>query len=181
MMVTPGRLHHTICGVGLVLSLAFVVSGILLLADVFSRTIHPVSDTVELGAGGVLLLLSGALAWRFAKPFVFAVAVTENELAWRTLFGWQVAGWDEVEFVLVQTHTAFGAREVYVKAAGRRFHYGWYDATDWYTIGPLESFPADEAKALTHTIVVRARLERREPGVWARSPETPVSTGVVRW
>ncbi len=181
VLVEPNRLHRFICGVALLVALALGVSGLTLVINVFSSPVGSPEETLLLGLGGLLLAFGGGLAWRFLKPFVFAVLVAEDVLMWRTPFGWVSKPWREVEFVMVRPHTTFGARKVYIKADTARLQYGWHDVTDWYTIGPWESFPAEEAKALTHTIVQRAGLQRREPGVWVRDDYTAVSTGVVEW
>lgn len=184
ILLRPSRTHRTVYITALFIAALLAITGIANLISVFSRAEHPASDTLTLGIGLVLLLAALTLAWRFAAPLAFAVAVTEEGLAWRSIFGWHAAPWDEIEFVLVEPHTAFGAREVHVKAGKQRMHYGWFDSTDWYTFGPLESLPADEAKSLTHTIVARAGLRRREAGVWVTpNADKPieVSSGMLKW
>ncbi|MCS7088613.1 MAG: hypothetical protein NZL91_07955 [Thermoflexales bacterium] len=181
VLVEPDRLHRFICGAALIVALALSVSGVTLVVNVFSSAVGSPSETFLLGLGGFLFAIGGGLAWRFLKPFVFAVLAAEDMLMWRTPFGWISKPWREVEFVMVRPHTVFGARKVYIKAGAARLQYGWHDITDWYTLGPWESFPAEEAKALTHAIVQRAGLQRREPGVWVRDDYTAVSTGVVEW
>jgi hypothetical protein len=154
------------------------------LASIASQTWTSEADTATLGAGFLMILLALALAWRFAAPLAFAVIVTEEALSWRSLLGWHSVPWEEIDFVLVEPHSRLGARQVHVGAGKRILHYGWFDATDWYTTGPLTSLPADEAKALTHAIVARARLKRRESGTWVndrRSQPVKVSSGRLKW
>lgn len=184
MLLRPSRSHRAIYIAALFVAALLAITGVANIVSVLNRTDHPASDTLTLGIGLVLLLVAMTLGWRFVAPLVFAAAVTEEGLAWRSIFGWHAAAWDDVDFVLVEPHTAFGAREVHVKADKQRMHYGWFDSTDWYTFGPLESLPADEAKSLTHTIVARAGLKRREAGVWVTShADKPieVSSGMLKW
>jgi len=160
------------------------ITGLANIVGVFSQAGTSEADTATLGAGFLMILLALALTWRFAVPSAFAVIVTEEALSWRGLLGWHSVPWEEIDFVLVEPHSRLGARQVHVGAGKRIMHYGWFDTTDWYTTGPLESLPADEAKALTHTIVARARLKRREPGTWVndrRSQPIEVSSGRLKW
>lgn len=184
LLVRPSRPHRFVYVAVLLIAVLLAITGLANLTAVLGRSDRSTGDTAVLGISMLMLLVALALTWRFAAPLVFAVAVGDEGLAWRSVFGWHTAPWDEIEFVLVEPHSAFGGREVYIKAGKRRLHYGWIDATDWYTLGPLESLPADEAKSLTHTIVARANLKRREPGVWvAERGDQPVevSTGKFRW
>ncbi len=183
IMVQPSRLHRAVYGGILLVAVLLAITGIANFYAVFSHTDHPVSDTGTLAIGLILILIAGGLIWRFASPFVFAVAATANGLSWRTLFGWRSVAWDEVDFALIQPHTAYGGREVHLRAEKSRLHFGWFDSTDWYSFGPLESLPSDEAKRIVHTIVQRASLQRREAGVWVRNGDKKivVDTGQFRW
>ncbi len=184
VLVRPSRAHRFVYAAILFIAALLAVTGLANLVAVFGRSDHSAAGTATLGLGLLLLLVALGLTWRFAAPLAFAAAVTEDGLNWRTIFGWHEAPWDEVDFVLVEPHSRFGGRAVHVKAGNRRMHYGWFDATDWYTFGPLESLPADEAKALAHTIVLRARLKHQRPGVWVndrREGPVEVSTGTFKW
>ena len=184
VLVRPSRAHRFVYAAVLFVAALLAITGLGNVIVVFSRTSQLADDTVTLGIGLLMLLVALGLVWRFSAPLAFAAAVTEDGLSWRSIFGWHDAPWEEIDFVLVTPHSTFGGREVHVKAGNRIMHYGWFDATDWYTFGPLESLPADEAKSLAHTIVVRARLKRREPGVWVndrRDQPVQVSTGKLRW
>lgn len=184
VLVRPSRAHQLVYAAVLFVSVLLAITGLANLIAVFSRSDPSAGATATLGIGLLMLLVALGLMWRFTSPFVFAAAVTDNGLHWRTIFGWHEALWDDVEFVLVEPHSRFGGRAVHVKAGTQRMHYGWFDSTDWYTFGPLESLPADEAKSLTHTIVLRARLARRSPGVWVNDrldKPIEVSTGQFKW
>lgn len=182
IMVQPSRAHRTVYGGILLIAVLLAITGIANVYAVFSHTDHPTSDTVTLAISMLMILFAGGLIWRFASPFVFAVATTVNGLSWRTLFGWRNESWDEVDFVLIQPHTAYGGREAHLRAGKARLHFGWFDATDWYAFGPLESLPSDEAKRVIHTIVHKANLKRREAGVWVRNGDEKivVDTGQFR-
>ena len=183
MLVRPSRLYRLLFGLGLMAAVLLFITGLANIVAVLSRTDHPASDTLALGAGLLMILLAGGLIWRFTSPFLFAVAVTTEGLAWRTIFGWHRTLWDEVKFALVQPHSAYGGREVHIGAGQARLHFGWFDATDWLAFGPLESLPSVEAKSLLHTITRRANLLERESGVWVRNGDEKivVETGQFRW
>jgi hypothetical protein len=186
VLIRPSKGHRLFYGIALLVGVLLVITGLANLISVFNRADHPASDTLTLGIGLLLILIGGALAWRFSGPFVFAAGVSEKGLAWRNLFGWHNAFWGDVDFVLVKRHSQFGGHEVHVKTGDGRMHFGWFDATDWYSLGPLESLPSDEGRSLVRTIVSRAGLQRREPGVWVRSvpegePPIDVSTGTIQW
>ncbi|PJF47685.1 MAG: hypothetical protein D6709_01005 [Chloroflexi bacterium] len=183
-LVRPSRTRQFVYTAALFVAVLLAITGLANLIAVLSRADPSANSTAMLGAGLLMLLAALGLIWRLASPFVFATAVTDDSLHWRTIFGWHEAPWDEIEFVLVEPHSRFGGRAVHIKAGNRRMHYGWFDSTDWYTFGPLESLPADEAKSLTHTIVSRARLVRRAPGVWVNDrldQPVEVSTGQFKW
>lgn len=184
VLVRPSRAHQIVYAAVLFIAVLLAITGLANLITVFSHGDASANATATLGIGLLLLLLAIGLIWRFTAPFVFAAAVTDTGLHWRTIFGWHEAPWDDIEFVLVEPHSRLGGRAVYVKANKQRMHYGWFDSTDWYTFGPLESLPADEAKSLTHTIVTRARLAHRSPGVWVNDRldrPVEVSTGRFQW
>ncbi|MDW8352122.1 MAG: hypothetical protein RML99_09440 [Anaerolineae bacterium] len=184
VLLRPSRAHQILYAAVLFVAALLGVTGLANLVAVFSSGDLSADATAKLGLGFLLLLVALGLLWRFSSPFVFAAAVTEHGLYWRNIFGWHEAPWDEVEFALVEPHSRFGGRAVHVKAGNQRMHFGWFDATDWYTFGPLESLPADEAKSLVHTIVARARLTHRSPGVWVNDRldrPVEVSTGQFKW
>lgn len=183
MLVRPSRLYRLLFGLALLAAVLLFITGLANIYAVLNRTDHPISDTLMLGGGLMMILLAGGLIWRFTSPFLFAVAVTTEGLAWRTIFGWHHTSWDKVQFALVQPHSAYGGREVHIGAGKVRLHFGWFDVTDWLAFGPLESLPSAEAKSLLHTIARRAALQEREPGVWVRNGDEKivVDTGQFRW
>jgi hypothetical protein len=184
VLVRPSRTHRIVYSGALFVAALLAITGLGNVIAVLGNSSQSAGDTLTLGIGLLMLLVALGLAWRFSAPLAFAAAVTEDGLSWRSLFGWHEAPWEEIDFVLVAPHSTFGGREVHVKAGKRMMHYGWFDATDWYTFGPLESLPADEGKSLAHTIVARARLKRREPGIWVndrRDQPVQVSTGKFKW
>ncbi len=184
VLVRPSSARRLIYAAALLSGALLAITGLASVVGVFSRAGTSEGDTATLGAGLLMVLVGLVLVWRFATPLAFAVVVTEDGLSWRSVFGWHSLGWEEIDFVLVEPHSRLGARQVHVGAGKRIIHFGWFDPTDWYTTGPLESLPADEAKALTHTIVSRARLKRRESGTWVndrRDQPVEVSSGRLKW
>jgi hypothetical protein len=184
VLVRPSSIRRSAYTLALVGAALLAITGLANVVSVLGQAGASAGDTATLGLGFVMILLALGLGWRFAAPLAFAAVVTEEALSWRSLFGWHSVPWDEIDFALVEPHSRLGARQVHVGAGKRILHYGWFDATDWYTTGPLESLPADEAKALTHTIVSRARLKRRQAGVWVndrRSPPVEPSSGRLKW
>jgi hypothetical protein len=185
VLIQPSRAVRTGYGGILLLAVLIAVAGVANIYTVLNQanTPAPASATLSLGVGLVLLLIAFGLMWRFASPFVFAIALTHEGLAWRTMLGWRNARWRDVAFLLVQPHTAFGGHEVYIRADKSTFHFGWVEPGDKYFFGPLEALPAEEAKSLLHTVVERAQLQRREPGIWVRHGDAKidVKTGQMRW
>lgn len=183
VMVQPSPKHRQWYGVALILAAVLVITGIVDFFVVFSHADHPISDTLTLAVGLVMIVVGVVLAQRFATPYFFAVAVSTEGISWRNLFGWHHAPWNELKFVLVRPHTAYGGREAHLMINDRRFHFGWVESSDRFIIGPLEVFPEAEAKALLSTITQRAKLERREAGAWVQAGDTKttVDTGQFGW
>ncbi len=183
VLIQPSRAVRVGYGGILLLAVGIAIAGIANIYTVLNQASPSDSATLSLALGLVLLIIAFGLLWRFASPFAFAIALTHDGLAWRTVFGWRNAAWSAVSFVLVQPHTAYGGREVYIQAQKSLFHFGWAEPADKYFFGPLEALPADEAKSLLRTVVERAQLERREPGIWVRhgDPAIEVKTGQLRW
>ncbi len=181
-LLQPSRARRLFYGAMLLLATLLAITGVARWVEVFAQGDTSAASTAQLALGALLIVVAAGLFWRFSTPFVFAVLLAEDGLAWRTLFGWHHVRWDQVRFVLVQPHSVFGGREAFIGTEDGRFSFGWFDVTDWYTFGPLKALPADEAKALLHAIVVRAGLSRREAGVWGREgDDREISTGIFRW
>lgn len=181
-LLQPSQARRVAYGGLLLLATLLAITGVARWVDALTQPDGSAISTAQLALGALLLVAAAGLFWRFSTPFVFAVLLAEDGLAWRTLLGWHHVTWEQVRFVLVQPHSVFGGREAFIGTDDGRLSFGWFDVTDWYTFGPLKALPADEAKALLHAIVKRAGLARREPGKWARKDDTcEISTGLFRW
>jgi len=146
MLVRPSSARRLIYAAVLLGGGLPAITGLANVVGVFSRAGTSEGDTATLGAGLLMLLVGLVLVWRFATPPAFTVVVIEDGLSWRSVLGWHSLGWEEIDFVLVEPHSRLGVRQVRVGAGKRIIHLGWFDPTDQYTTGSLESLPADEAK-----------------------------------
>jgi hypothetical protein len=183
VLVRPSTTRRAAYAILMAIGALVAITGFANLVRALSGAMQFGSDTVTLATGLILIGVGLALIWRFSSPFVFAVGISDSGLAWRNLFGWHHAPWPEIDFALIRRHSRYGGHEVHIKSSDGRLHFGWTNPGERMTFGPLESLPADEGRALAHSIITRASLQQREPGVWVRESDQPiqVSTGQFQW
>lgn len=149
-------------------ALLISITGLSSILIVLAGERETANDTTLLGAGFVCLVLAGTVMARLATPAVLALRVSTDGFAWRTLLGWHVIDWREIDAVLVRQHSQPDSREVFVKAGDARIHFGWSEGDGIDVLGPLDSVQRDQARSLLHTLVRRAGLAHFAAGVWAR-------------